>query len=107
MLPTATVEHLRQLGHDAVSVAGSSPGATDLSVFELAVNDDRVLVTENFADFAAILEQRQALEEPCVPVVFVRKAAFPRRGALPTRLAQHLDRWATANPEPYEGIHWP
>lgn len=108
MLPKVTAEELEQLGHDAVSVLDVElAGAEDSAVFDFAVSEQRIVVTENFADFAALLEQRQRADEPCVPVVFVRKAAFPSRGALPTHLAKHLDRWAEENPEPYEGFHWP
>lgn len=108
MLPKATTEALELLGHDAVSVVDVELGGTDDgAVFEFAVSEQRIVVTENFADYATLLQHRQQREEPCVPVVFVRKAAFPSRGALPSPLAKHLDRWAGANPEPYEGFHWP
>jgi predicted nuclease of predicted toxin-antitoxin system len=108
MLPRATAEELEQLGHDAVSVADADlSGVGDDVVFDFAVAEQRIVVTENFADFATLLEQRQRQDEPCVPVVFVRKAAFPARRALPSHLAKHLDRWAEQNPEPYEGFHWP
>lgn len=108
MLPKVTAAELEQLGHDAISVVDVElAGVEDSAVFDFAVSDQRIVVTENFADFAALLEQRQRADEPCVPVVFVRKAAFPSRRALPAHLAKHLDRWAEENPEPYEGFHWP
>lgn len=108
MLPKVTARELEQLGHDAISVLDVNlAGVEDGTVFDFAVSQQRVVVTENFADFAALLEQHQRAEEPCVPVVFVRKDSFPSRGALPARLARHLDRWARENPEPYEGFHWP
>ena len=107
MLPPATAERLNQLGHDAVSVHDVGlAGADDDDVFGYAVANQRVVVTENFADYAVILEQRQSRDEPCVPVVFVRKSAFPR-GALAAHLAEHLDAWATQNADPYMGAHWP
>ncbi|MDZ7734264.1 MAG: DUF5615 family PIN-like protein [Acidimicrobiia bacterium] len=108
MLPRDAAEELVRLGHDAVSVVDVGlAGADDEAVFDLAVAQQRVVVTENFADYATLLEQRQRHDEPCVPVVFVRKTAFPTRGALPSQLATHLHRWAEENPEPYEGFHWP
>jgi hypothetical protein len=95
------------LGHDAVSVVDVElSGAEDGAVFDFAVAKKRIVVTENVADYATVLEQRQREDEPCVPV-FVRKAAFPTRGALASHLAKHLARWAEENPEPYEGFHWP
>ena len=108
MLPVATATKLRDKGHDAVSVTDlAMRGATDTEVFDRAVDEDRIVVTENFADFAALVEQRQRNNEPCATVVFVRKSSFPSRGALANHLANHLDRWATTNPDPYEGLHWP
>jgi hypothetical protein len=108
MLAKATATELEKLGHDAIAVVDAElAGADDPVVFEYAVAEQRIVVTENFADFAALLEKRQRAEEPCVPVVFVRKASFPFRGALPTHLAKHLHRWAEENPEPYTGFHWP
>jgi hypothetical protein len=63
-------------------------------------------VTENFADFARLLEQRARREDAGVPVLFVHTSAFPRGGAYPGRLAARLHVWATANPDPYVGPHW-
>ena len=108
MLPLATVGELDALGHDAVSAAAAGLGATDdESVYAQAVALNRVVVTENASDFAAIAAQRLANDEPCVPVVLVRKADHPRGGALAHHLAQHLHRWASRNPDPYPGPHWP
>ncbi len=53
------------------------------------------------------LVQRFGDDLPCTPVVFVRKSSFPAGGALPEHLADHLDQWATANPDLYQGLHWP
>jgi predicted nuclease of predicted toxin-antitoxin system len=101
-------ELLAGLGHDALSVRDSGlSGAADDEIFELAVVQDRLMVTENFADFALLLEHRLSSNAPCVPVVFVRKANFPSGGSLATRLATHLDRWAADHPDPYIGVHWP
>jgi hypothetical protein len=107
MLPAATCKHLGRRGHDAVSVydVGLS-GAEDAHVFGYAVREERVIVTENFADYSALLEQRTSRGERCVPVVFVRKRDFPQRGALAGHLAVRLDAWARKHPEPYIGPHW-
>lgn len=108
MLPAATAGELNRRGHDAVSVHDVGlAGADDTAVFEFAVAEGRVVVTENFADFAALLEVRLGTGDPCVPVVFVRKADLPRRGALAAHLAERLHSWSEAHPEPYVGPHWP
>ena len=108
MLPPAAVIALASLGHDASSVRESGlAGATDVVVLEHAVRESRIMVTENVADFATLLEDRLARGEPCVPVVFVRRQRLPKRGALPDHLGRLLDDWAHANPHPYIGLHWP
>jgi predicted nuclease of predicted toxin-antitoxin system len=107
ILPPDTAAELNRRGHDATSVAGLGlAGQPDPAVFDRAVAEGRVVVTENVADFAALLDQRLRNDEPATPVVFVRKGDLPRRGALPHRLAERLHTWAEANPEPYLGPHW-
>lgn len=81
--------------------------AEDVKVFEHAVADARVVVTENFADFAVLLTDRENRGELATPIVFVRRDNLPRRGALAVHLARKLDQWAQANPEPFVGLYWP
>ena len=108
MLPPATAAELNALGHDAVGAAEAGlAGSDDTTVYETAVEQQRVVVTENVADFATITKDRLAAGEVSVTVVFVRKHQHPRGSALAPALAQHLHRWATENPKPYPGIHWP
>lgn len=108
MLPPLAAMHLRQRGHDALSVHEVElAGVNDIDVFVWALKERRIVVTENFADYAAIIDRRLSSDEPCVPVVFVRKSALPSGGGLAAHLAAHLDAWATAHPEPYPGAHWP
>ena len=108
MLPPAVAVRLTELGHDALSVHDADlHGAPDDDVFDFAVREQRTVVTENFADFARLLERRLGLDEACVPVVFVRKSDFPRRGALAAHLAARLDAWLAGHPDPYVGAHWP
>jgi predicted nuclease of predicted toxin-antitoxin system len=107
MLPAGACKHLAKRGQDALSVhdVGLS-GAEDARVFDYAVREARVIATENFADYAILLEQRMGRGERCVPVVFVRKADLPQRGALAVHLAVRLEAWARKHPEPYLGAHW-
>ena len=107
MLPPGTAEELNGRGHDATTVVGLGlAGEADPVVFDRALAGGRVVVTENVADFAVLLEQRLRNDQPVVPVVFIRKADLPRRGALARHLAVRLDRWADANQDPYLGPHW-
>lgn len=107
MLPPATCKLLAGKGHDATSVSEAGlAGADDGRVFELAVREGRILVTENFADYALLLEQRLARNEACVPIVFIRKADLPRRASLASHLARSLLTWAKTHEDPYIGPHW-
>jgi predicted nuclease of predicted toxin-antitoxin system len=107
MLPPATCRHLAALGHDAVcSTEIGMNGAEDERVFDRAVADRRILVTENFADFALLLDLRLARAAPRVPIVFVHKESLTRRASLATVLARRLHAWAGRNPDPYIGPHW-
>ena len=108
MLLPATADELNALGHDAIGVAASGLAETDdATIYAAAVDQGGTMVTENFADFGVIVTQRLAGEEPCVPLVFVRKNDFPRGSALASHLARHLHRRATDNTDPYPGPHWP
>lgn len=108
MLPSVAAAELCRLGHDAVSVLDvGMAAADDADVFARAVHEDRMIVTENFADYASLLQARQAGGERCVSVVFVRRVDMPKRGALAVHLARRLDRWAAVNPEPFVGLYWP
>ena len=108
MLPPACAEELKNRGHDAVSVLElGMMGMADAAVFERAVREARVVVTENFADFARLVARAQRSDEACVPVVFVRRENLPKRGALAVHLAMLLDAWAADNPELFVGLHWP
>ena len=108
MLPPTIASELGGLGHDALSVAGAGlSGAADDAVYAAAVAQNRIVVTENASDYAAIVALRLAHERPRVPVVLVRKADHPRGGALAHHLARRLHEWANRNPDPYPGPHWP
>ena len=108
MLPPSTAAELAALTHDALSVAESELASSDDdTLYETAVEQERVIVTENFADFARIEKDRLAAGGPCVPVVFVQKRLHPRGSALGPALSRHLHEWSVANPNPYPGAHWP
>jgi len=108
MYPPAAAAELGRLGHDARSVAGSAlAGADDEHPYELAAGEDRVLVTENFADYALLVTRSLERSAPRGVVAFVRKSDLPSGTALGPALARRLDAWADANPSPPPGTHWP
>lgn len=106
MLPPAAAPRLRAKGHDAVSVSEIGlRGAPDLDVYRMAVVEDRIVVTENFADYAAILDRCRQRGERAVPVVFVRRSSLRSGGRMATDLTRRLDKWADTHPEPFIGLH--
>lgn len=107
MLPRRTAGELSDRGHDALCAADAGlAGSPDNEVFGYAVAEDLVIVTENVADYAALLTARLGRNEPSTPVILLRKSDFPRKGALATHLAARLDEWAERHPDPYVGAHW-
>jgi hypothetical protein len=100
MFPSAAAALLREkYGYDAVHVAEAGlQGADDAQVAAAARVEDRAVVTENVADFAA---------ERDLVLLFVLKKNLPAGGAQAAALAAVLARWAHENPEPYLGPHWP
>jgi hypothetical protein len=100
MHPGAAAARLREPhGHDAVHVAEIGLRAADnADVAAVARAEDRVVVTENVADFAG---------ERDLVLVIVPKRKLPAAGAHTPALADVLHRWAEKSPEPYLGAHWP
>jgi hypothetical protein len=108
MLPQQAAQELVTRGHDALTVGDVGlAGRPDDEVFDYAVAERRLLVTENVADYATLLSQRLSQNQPCTPVLFALKSSFPRRGSLGRNLAVRLDEWARVHPNPYIGAHWP
>jgi len=100
MFPVSAAVLLRDTyGYNAVHVAEIGlRGADDAQVAAAARAEDRAVVTENVADFAA---------ERDVVLVFVLKKNLPAGGGQAAALAKVLDRWAQDHPDPYLGPHWP
>ncbi len=97
--PTAAALLRDKYGRDAVHVgAAGLGGAGDAQVAAAARAQDRAVITENVADFAA---------ERDVVVLFVLKKNLPAGRAQAAALAAVLDQWTHENPEPYLGSHWP
>ena len=100
MFPAAAARVLRdQYGRDALHVAEVGMRATDdAAIARHARAEGRAVVTENVADFA---------DEQDLVLVVVLKKNLPSGGAQAAALADVLDRWIDANPDPYVGHHWP
>src|SRR5688500_16389256 len=98
MFPPETCKRLANRGHDVVHVKDRGVDARpDPEVAAVAAREGRVLVTENVKDFAT---------EHDIIIVCVLKSRLRQQG-MAEHLAQMLDAWATGNPDPYVGVHWP
>lgn len=88
---------LNSIGHDAVTPADrGGMRQSDQFLIQVASVEDRVIVTENWPDFAGVTT---------CPVLFVRKSLWPSK-TLSSSLAASLDRWAAANPSPGAWAYW-
>lgn len=106
MYGAAVAELLRTRDLDAVHVRDVGlGGASDSEVLGWAIEDDRIVVTDNIGDFELLVAgQREAGE--LVPVVIVRRTGLGTGGNLHTRVTDIITRWCQQNPEPYRDIHW-
>ena len=100
MFPAQAAALLREdHDHDALHVTEVGLGGVDDAAVAAAARSERwVVVTENVADFAA---------EHDLVLVFILKERLPSDSAQAAALADVLQRWALANPQPYVGPHWP
>ena len=97
MLPPDICTMLRERGHDAVTPTDlGAHNLPDDTLIEHAGAEDRVIVTENAADFAPTTS--------CA-VLLIRKAWWPSK-CMATPLADSVDRWASDHPEPGHWAHW-
>jgi hypothetical protein len=97
MLPPRVAELLNAAGHDAATpLQLGAHNLPDDVLVELATAQERVIVTENASDFAAVTT---------CPILLLRKSWWPP-GSLADQLAGALDRWAQTNAEPGCWAHW-
>jgi len=97
MLSPRVATLLAAAGHDATTPAQlGAHNLPDDVLVQLAFADERVIVTENASDFAAVT---------ACPVLLVRKAWWPS-ASMADMLAGALDRWANVNADPGSWAHW-
>lgn len=107
MFSDATATLLTSAGHDALHVSAVGlRSAMDSDVLAHAVAEERIVITENAADFVPLLDRRQSAGLPMMPVLVALKAGRGSGGALHARLVRDVVTWARANPEPYAHAHW-
>jgi predicted nuclease of predicted toxin-antitoxin system len=100
-------ELLHDRGHDAVHVRSIGlGGAPDADVLARAVEERRVLVTENAADFLPLLDGRQSAGVPTTPVLIALTVGRGVGGGLHAQLADDIEAWAADQSDPYAHAHW-
>jgi hypothetical protein len=73
-------EELRVRGHDTVSAAELDEvrGSSDRDVWNRAIADERALVTENVADYMALVREFAGTNERHFGVIFTSPRSLPR-----------------------------
>lgn len=80
---------------------------SDLEIFEIALLEARVLVTNNVADFESLRRAREAAGGSVPGMIYTCDASFPRTRAYVTRLATSLEDAARARQSGrYGGVLW-
>ena len=102
-------EELRNRGHDVDSVQERDDlkGVGDRELWSRAAAEDRVLVTENVADFMPLV--RETLGDPVVGVVFTSPHSLPRSRATIGTYVVQLDallQQRSADVALPGGVHW-
>lgn len=111
MYPPRLAEELRRRGHDVVAVEERPDlkGMEDEPLLIAATSEDRVLVSENVADFPEIVATLGAERRSHSGVILVASRTFPRTergfGQLVRALDAHLERLG-AEQTVRDGLHW-
>lgn len=93
---------LRDRGRDAVAARERAElhGLSDRELLGVAAAEQRVLVTENVADFAELHRQSLAGREGHAGLVFTSPKRFPRTRRAIGKLVRALDALIESHPEP-------
>lgn len=111
MYPPRLAEELRRRGRDVVAVEERPglKGMDDEALLVAATSDERVLVSENVADFPEIVATLGAEGRSHSGVILVASRTFPRTergfGQLVRALDAYLEQHA-AEPMVRGGLHW-
>lgn len=94
MLSPTIAGQLRERGHDvyAITQRPDLVGIADGHVLALGADEDRVVVTLNIADFAALHSDWQAQGRSHAGLVYVSTATFPQDRAFLGALVGSLDK---------------
>ena len=99
MFSPAMAADLEARGVDARAVAADPVlrVLSDLEVFEAALRENRVVVTNNVADFESLRRAWEAAGREVPGLIYTSDVSFPRARAYFTRLAAALELVATSH----------
>jgi predicted nuclease of predicted toxin-antitoxin system len=102
-------EALRDLGHDVVSERAVSKSAGDETIFSIAQDERRVIITNNVRGFMPIVNKALQADAVFHGIVLSNVESFPRTktntGTITTLLHQLLTQHAEDETLP-TGVHW-
>ena len=81
---------LRGIDCRAVAADPVLRALSDLEIFDFAVRDNRVLVTNNMPDFESLRRAREAAGGPVPGLIYTSDITFPRTKAYVSRLTAAL-----------------
>ena len=97
MFSPAIADDLTARGIDCRAVVADAllRALSDLEIFETALLEGRVIVTNNVPDFESLRRAREAAGGEIPGLIYTSDLAFPRTKAYLTRLVAALERAAT------------
>ena len=108
MWAPAIAEALRDRGHDVVAVAERHDlrGMPDAAIFEAALAEGRMIVTENVVDYRPLAADAMRAGRPYPALIFTSNRAYPRASRRTAgRLVRALDALLSAR-DAISGEHW-
>jgi predicted nuclease of predicted toxin-antitoxin system len=99
MFSPAIVDELAAGGVDCRAVAADRllRALSDLEIFEAALLEDRVIVTNNVADFESLRRAREAAGGQVPGLIYTSDLSFPRTRAYVSRLVTALETAAVGH----------
>lgn len=99
MLSPAIAARLTSRGVDCLAVVADPllRAHSDLEIFDIALLDSRIIVTNNVADFESLRRARDAAGGPVPGLIYTSDAVFPRTKAYISRVAEALEAAAAGH----------
>ena len=108
--PTAIVEQLQMMGHDAVAaIERGWHREPDEALLALCVAEQRALLSNNVGDFMIIVRSWAVRGQQHSGLVFTSDTSLPRTHATIGRYVKLIDAFLSENPKPddfVDRIHW-